>query len=350
LRRVVEAAALLKILRFFWLSLATLAFAAPVRAETMASFYQRHPIVLVVFAEPGSTYDAYARLLASRFGDHMPGKPSIIVENMRGAGGLKAVDYLYRIAPRDGSVIGTIGRGLAFEPLLGGTDLRFDPSKFVWLGSMNRDVSVALSWRGASVQSLADLRKRPLLVPGTGAGADSQIIPLAINNLVGTKFKIIDGYASTAAGALAMQQGELDGIGYWSWSSLMTSHLGWIRDKTIHLLFQTGVTAPPELAGVPAIRAQAKTVVDRKALSLLLSREIMGRPFLAPPGVPADRAAALRAAFVATMQDPAFLADAKRARADVELVGPQEVDGLLETAVTSPRMVIERLKWALGRS
>ena len=332
-----------------WLGLALFAWMGSARAETVEAFYQKHPITIIVFSEAGSTYDDYARLLARHLADHLPGKPAIIVENMPGAGGLKAVDYLYRIAPKDGSVIGTIGRGLAFEPMLGGIGATFDPLQFNWLGSMNRDVSVALSWHSSKVKTFADLQHHQLLVPGTGAGADSQIIPLAINAFTGAKFKIIAGYRSTTAAALAMEQGELDGIGYWSWSSLTTSHPDWLRTQQIHLLFHTGVQTPPELEGVPRIRERVKSEIDSKALSFLLAREIMGRPFLAPPGIPADRAQALRSAFAAALADPGLLADAKRSRADVEFVSSQEVHDLLASAATTPKPVVDRLKAALGR-
>ena len=195
-------------------------------SQTVEQFYKGRQLTLLVFSGPGSTYDIYARVLARHFGEHVPGKPVVIVQNMLGAGGLKVEQYIYRIAPKDGTVIGTIGRGLPFEPMLGENEVHIDPLKFTWLGSMNRDVSLAMSWHTSKIKTFADLQQHQLLVPGTGAGADSEILPLAFNRLAGTKFKIIEGYRDTPIAALAMERGELDGLAYWSWSSIMAAHPG----------------------------------------------------------------------------------------------------------------------------
>lgn len=318
-------------------------------AQTAEQFYKGRQITMLVFSGPGSTYDIYARVLARHFGDHIPGKPSVIVQNMLGAGGLKVEQYIYRIAPKDGTVVGTIGRGLPFEPMLGENDVNIDPLKFTWLGSMNRDVSLAMSWHTSKIKTFADLRQHELLVPGTGAGADSEILPLAFNRLAGTKFKIIEGYRDTPIAALAMERGELDGLAYWSWSSIMAAHPDWIRDRKVNLLFHTGLTPIPEAPAVPSLRNLVADPTDKAALTFLLAREIMGRPFFAPPDLPADRAALLRSAFAATLRDPAFLQDAKRTRIDVSLVTGAEVDELLKESAGAPQAVIARVKDALGR-
>ena len=323
--------------------------AAGARAQSAEQFYRGRQISLVVFSGAGSTYDIYARLLARHLGEHIPGHPTFVVQNMLGAGGLKVEEYLYRIAPKDGSVIGTIGRGLPFEPMLGHNEVNVDPLKFTWLGSMNRDVSLALSWFTSPVKTFDDLKKHELLVPGTGAGADSEIMPRAFNQLAGTRFKIIEGYRDTPVGALAMERGELDGVGYWSWSSIMAAHPDWVRDRKINLLFHTGTAPLADAPGVPGIRDLVTDPVDRRALAFLLAREIMGRPYLAPPGLPVDRTAALRTAFAATLRDPAFLADAQRARLDVALVSGEEIDALLKDSAAAPADVIARVKQALGR-
>jgi len=324
--------------------------ATAARCQTPEQFYKGRQLTMVVFTGPGSTYDIYARLLVRHLGKHIPGNPTFVVQNMVGAGGLKVVDYLYRIAPADGSVMGTIGRGLPFEPMLGENPVNFDPLRFTWLGSMNRDVSLAMSWHTAKVKTFEDLRRDDLLVPGTGAGADSEIIPLAINTFAGTRFKIIDGYRDTSIGALAMERGELDGLAYWSWSSVMAAHPDWIRDKKVNLLFHTGATPIPTVPDVRSIRDLVESPTDKKALELLLAREILGRPFLAPPMVPADRAEALRSAFAATLRDPEFRKDADQSRLDVDLVTGAEMDTVLKDSAAAPRQVIDRLKQALGRS
>lgn len=327
------------------------ALAAPWRAQAQSAdeFYKGRQISMIVYSAAGSTYDLYARVLARFMGNHIPGQPTLIVQNMVGAGGLKAVEYLYRIAPKDGSVIGTIGRGLPFEPLLGKTEIPFDPFKFTWLGSMNREVSLAISWHTAKVKTLADLKQNELIIPGTGAGADSEIIPRAINSLAGTKFKIIPGYRVTTEAALAMERGELDGIGYWAVTSLMAAHENWVRDRKVNLLFHTGSTPIKELPQVPSIRSAVTDKTDLAALDFLLAREVIGRPYLAPPDIPADRAQALRRAFLATLKDPAFLAEAERAKIDIDPVTAEQVDALLKQVAAMPPAVLDRVKQALGR-
>jgi tripartite-type tricarboxylate transporter receptor subunit TctC len=320
------------------------------RAETLEDVYKSKQLSLLVFTSAGSTYDLYARLLARHLGNHLPGKPTVVVQYMVGAGGLKLVDYLNRIAPRDGSVIGCIGRGLAFEPMLGKNEVNFDPRKFNWLGSMNREITIALSWHTSKVKTFDDLRKMELMVPGTGAGADSEIMPRAFNSLAGTKFKIISGYRETTEASLQLETGELEGIAYWSWSSITAAHPDWLRDKKVNILFQTGTKELPDTPGVPSILKLVTDATDRRALEFLLAREPLGRPFLAPPDLPADRVRVLRAAFAATMQDPEFLKDAERSKIEVGLVSGEEVDAILKNAAEAPPAVIDRVKKALDRT
>jgi len=199
------------------------------------------------------------------------------------------------------------------------------------------------------VKSYEDLKTTELLVPGTGAGADSEIMPRAFNNLAGTKFKIIAGYKDTTEGALAMERGELDGLAYWSWSAIMSVHPDWVQDKKVNLLFHTGLDVIPAIRDVPRIRTLVKNPTDKKALEFLLAREILGRPFLAPPSLPPDRAAVLRAAFAATLRDPEFLKDAERSKLETNLVPAEEVDTVLKDAAAAPPDVIDRVKQALDR-
>jgi tripartite-type tricarboxylate transporter receptor subunit TctC len=318
-------------------------------AQTPEQFYKGRQLNMLVFSGAGSTYDIYARLLARHLGNNIPGKPTFIVQNMQGAGGLKVIDYINKIAPRDGSVIGTVGRGLPFEPMLGKNEIRFDPLRFTWLGSMNRETTLAMAWRTSKVKSYEDLKTMELLVPGTGAGADSEIIPFAFNNLAGTKFKIIAGYKDTSEGALAMERGELDGLAYWSLSAIMAAHPDWVRDKQVMLLFHTGSNPIPALPELRSIRNLVTNPTDKKAMELLLAREVLGRPFLAPPELPADRAAVLRTAFAQTLRDPEFRKDAERAKLDTDLVTGEEVEAQLKDAASAPPDVIERLKQALER-
>jgi len=334
-------------------SLLATAMAVPAQAQAPAQapevFYKGKQMIMVVYSPAGSTYDFYARALVRHMDRHIPGKPNFVVQNMPGAGGLKAIDYLYNIAPKDGSVIGTVGRGLPFEPMLGRAEAKFDPQKFFWVGSMNRDTSLAISWNTSKIKTIADLQSMQLLTPGTGVGADSEIMPLAFNSLAGTKFKIISGYPNTVQASLAMEMGELDGVAYWSWGSIMSAHPDWIRDKKINFLFHTGAKPLPQLPSLPSIRDYARNDLDKKALEFLLSRETLGRPFLAPPDVPADRGRVLRAAFAATLTDPEFLKEAEKTGLEIDLVTGEEAESVIKTGAATPPEVINRVKSLLGR-
>ena len=320
------------------------------QADAVAKFYQGKQLNMIVFQEAGTTYDVYARLLGKHMGRHIPGNPSFIPQNMVGAGGLKATEYLYSIAPKDGSVMGEISPGNPFEPLLGGTKTNFDPLQFVWIGSMDRIVSVGVSWHTMPFKTIDDVRANEMISPGTGAGADSEIMPLAFNRLVGTKFKVIPGYPGIARAALAMEQGEVQGVAYWAWTGIKSSHPDWLTDKKLNVIYQTGSQDGGELANVPKIRDRANSESDRNALDLLLARQDLGRPFLAPPGIPADRAGALKAAFAATFKDTEFLADAEKARADLTFVSGEEIQALFKRIAGFPPDVIERAKQAIAKA
>ena len=330
----------------------TLSFGAnAAHAQSVEEFYKGRQITMIVYSPAGSAYDIYARVLTRHMGKHIPGNPTFIVQYVVGAGGLKAIETLYRIAPKDGSVMGTVGRGLPFEPFLGRNELKYDPLRFTWIGSMNREATLAMSWHTVTkVKTYEDLTKTELLVPGTGAGADSEIIPLAFNSLAGTKFKIIAGYRNTTEAALAMERGELEGLAYWSWSAMKSIHPSWVPEKKVNLLFHTGTDVVKNIPDVRLIRNLVKNPTEKQALEFVLAREILGRPFLAPPELPPERAAALRNAFAATMKDPEFLKEAEKAKLDVDLVTGAEVDKVLKDASTAPSSVIERVKQSLARA
>jgi tripartite-type tricarboxylate transporter receptor subunit TctC len=333
-------------------TVATLLFASGAtlaNAQTAEEFYKGRQLTMICFSGSGSAYDVYARLLVRHMGNHIPGRPTFIVQNMQGAGGLKMLDYLYRIAPKDGSVMGTVGRGLPFEPFLGKNEVRYDPLAFTWIGSMNRESTLAMSWHTSKVKTYEDLTKTELLVPGTGAGADSEIIPHAFNNLAGTKFKIVAGYKDSTEGALAMERGELDGLAYWSWSAVVAARPDWIPQKKINVLFHTGLRPIPEIPDAPLIRNLVTNPIDKRALEFLLAREILGRVFLAPPGLPPDRAAVLRTAFAETLRDPEFLKDGERSKLDTDLVTGEEVEAVLKEAANASADVINRVKQSLER-
>lgn len=327
-------------------------FTGPVAAQSVAEFYQGKSLTLICYSTAGSTYDLYSRMLARHMHNYIPGKPpAMIVKNMTGAGGLTATRFLYTNAPKDGSHIGNISRGIPFEPLLGGGQtVDFDPLKFIWLGSMSRESALAVSWHTSAVKTAQDLFTKELLVAGSGAGADSEIIAKALNGLVGTKFKVISGYTSLTVAALAMERGEVEGIAYWSWGAIQTGKPDWVRDKKLNLLFQTAATPHPDIPNVPlGIDVLAHNDEERQGLQLLFARDIIARPFLAPPDVPADRAKALKAAFEASLKDPVLLAEADKARAEISLVTGEEIEELLKKSMATPPAVVERLRNAMKR-
>ena len=327
---------------------ALLAAAAPASSAEAPSFAGKQ-ITLIVYSSAGGTYDVYARLLARHMPDHLPGKPVFVVKNMLGAGGIIAARYLYVTAPKDGLTIGTIGRGLPFEPMLGGEALDFDPMRFTWLGSMNKESSLALAWHSATVKTARDLFSHELLIAATSAGSDNQIIPAALNGLIGTRFKIVSGYATMGNAELALESGEVQGIGYWAWVALKSEKPDWLAGKKVNLLFQTALAPHPDLPQVPLATALAHDEAERQSLELLLARDVLGRPFVAPPDIPVDRAAALRAAFDASMRDPALLEDAKQTRLEINPASAAEIEALLQRVRSFPPEVIRRTREAMGR-
>lgn len=331
------------------LGLISLGIAPAHAASAVEDFYRGKQATMIIYAPAGGTYDIYARLLIRYLPDHIPGKPAFVPKNMTGAGGLIAARYLYVSAPKDGLTIGTIGRGLPFEGLLGGNEaFDFDPMKFVWLGSMNKESSVALAWHTAKVKTAQDLFKYELITAANSADSDATIIPGAINGLIGTKFKLVTGYSMPGA-VLAVERGEAEGLGYWGWASLKAGKPEWIAEKKVNILFQTALTPHPEIPDVPTAVSLAHNDAERQGLELLLSRDVLGRPFVAPPGTPADRAHALQEAFMATMQDPALIAEAKKINVEINPASGAEVEALLTRVLNYPTPVVERVKKAMGR-
>jgi tripartite-type tricarboxylate transporter receptor subunit TctC len=336
------------------LALAAVVLAAPGRApaasDPVADFYRGKVVTIIVHVPAGSVFDLHARLLARYMPRYLPGAPTIIIKNMGGAGGLTATRYLYASAPQDGTVIGTITRAIPFEPLLGGANgVDFDPLKFHWLGSTSTETGMAFARAGATVKNARDLLTTELVVAGTGAGADSEILPSALNGLVGTHFKIVHGYDDVINATLAMERGEIDGFGDFSYGALNTSHPDWIPDKKVNILFQGGRVPNPNLLGVPLVTSLAHSPDEKQAIEMLYARDLLARPFLAPPGTPEDRVQALRAAFAASLRDPQLLADAAAANTDIDLVTGEEIERILKQAFAMPPALIQRIQAALGR-
>jgi tripartite-type tricarboxylate transporter receptor subunit TctC len=306
-------------------------------AQSPADFYKGKNVDLYVGYSVGGGYDLYARVLARHIGQHIPGNPTVVVKNMEGAGSLRLANWLYRVAPKDGSVFAIIGRGTGFEPLLGQQAAQFDGTKFAWIGSGNHEVSVCVAYGDrAGITKFADLQTKEMTVGGTGASADDDQFPKVVNGVLGTKMKIVSGYPGGNDVVLAMERGELQGRCGWSWSSVKATHGSWIAEKKLNILVQFALHKHPDLPDVPLITDLATTDKQRQVIRLIFARQVMGRPFLAPPGIPADRAAALRTAFMETMKDPAFITDAEKAQLEVNPVGGEELQKLVAEIYKTP--------------
>jgi tripartite-type tricarboxylate transporter receptor subunit TctC len=308
-------------------------------------FYRGKTIQVMIGMSAGGAYDIYARMLARHMGKHIPGNPRLVPSNMEGAGSLTLTNYLYNVAPKDGTVIGTINRGAPFEPLIGEAQLaRFDPARFTWIGSVANEVSICAAWDRAGIDNFDQLLTRELTVGGTGAGADTNQFPRIMNGVLGTKLKVVSGYPGGNNIDLAMERGEVDGRCGWSWSSIKPTRQTWLDSGSIKVLVQLALEKHPDLPDVPLILDYAKTDEDRAMLRLIFSRAALGCPFLAPPGIPADRAAMLRKAFDETMKDPEFLAEAAQALLEVSPVGGEELQQLIEDIYQTPKDVVEKTR------
>jgi len=319
--------------------------ALPAHADEVADFYKGRNVSLVIGYSVGGGYDAYGRLVARYLGKHVPGNPNIVPQNMTGAGSLRAANYLYTAAAKDGSVIGTFSRSLAIAPLLDKAE--FDSRNFAWLGSVTDDTSVCVTRAESAVKTWDDLLAKPSTFGGEGAGADPDIFALLYKNVFGAKIKLVSGYPGTNDTVLAMERGEVDGLCGLSWSTIKTRHGDWIKDKRVNILVQAAQKKEPDLAAVPLATDLAKGEEQRRILKVLLVSQAIARPFAAPPGIPAERRAALVAAFAATMKDPEFLGEAARLAFDVNPVSAATIDALLAEAYAFPKDVLAKAAQAI---
>jgi len=315
--------------------------------EDVAAFYRGKTLRIVVGVAVGSGYDINARLLARHLGAHVPGNPTVIVQNQPGAGSLTMTNQLYAAGPFDGTAIGASFNGMPTTPLLQPAGARFDPVKFNWIGSTNRETQVTYLWHTAPAQSLADLERTEVIVGAQAPGSTQYDFPLLANHVFGLKFKIITGYESTPKIHLAMERGEIHGNGATNWSTLKALNSNWLEEKKVRVVAQWALKGHPELTGVPLILDGAKTDADRAALRLVIARLEYGRPFFMPPQVPPERVAAVRRAFDAAVKDPAYLADAEKLKIDVDPLSGEEVANLVEQVSRTPAETVTRVRTAL---
>jgi tripartite-type tricarboxylate transporter receptor subunit TctC len=331
-----------------WLAL----FAATLSAQTAAAqsveeFYKGKNVNLLIGFSAGGGYDLYARHLARHIGRHIPGSPTIIPQNMAGAGSLRAASFLYSAAPKDGSVFGTFARTTGINPLLE-SGAHFDGTKFSWIGSVTDDVSTCVTWHTSPVKTWADFLTKPITLGGQGPSSEPDIFARLFKSVFGAPVKLVAGYPGTNEISLAMERGEVDGLCGLSWSTIKTRHAAWYRDKKINIIVQSAFRKEPELGDVPLVMDMTKDPEKIKILRLILAAQEMARPFAAPPGIPADRKAALIAAFDATMKDPEYLAEAKKMKIDVNPVAGPALDKLLAELYATPKDVVAKAAKAIA--
>jgi tripartite-type tricarboxylate transporter receptor subunit TctC len=327
----------------------TFAWAHAASAQSAADFYKRTEVSLYVGSGSGGGFDAYARTLARHYGRHIPGNPNIVVKNMPGASGLKAMNYLYSVAPRDGSALLASFNTVVLDPLYGKKGANFDPRELSWIGSIGKQTGTCITWHTVPVKTIEDAQKREVLVGATGADATPNIFPRLLNSMIGTKFKIIEGY-STSELRLAVERGEIEGICGIAWETHMASTPNWIIDHKVNFLLQLGLEKSAHLPGVPLAIDMIKNPDDRTVWELLVIPEEFGRPFVAPPKVPAAEIAALRTAFTETLKDPAYVADAKKTKQFIDPLSAEQIETLVKRAYAAPKEIVKRASaYAVGK-
>jgi tripartite-type tricarboxylate transporter receptor subunit TctC len=320
---------------------------APAHAQDdVAAFYRGKQVRLIVGTAPGGGYDLFARIVARHIAAHIPGQPTVIVQNQPAAGGLVMTNQLYALGPKDGTAIGVPINGIPTAPLLQ-QGAQFDATKLIWLGSTNREPYVAFVWHTAPVQSLAELRTKDLVVGSTTPGTTMTDFPLAVNDVLGLRFKVVRGYEGTPQINHAIERGEIHGQGGIGWAAIKAQVPQWIAEKKIKVIAQYGLKRHPDLAEVPSMLEQATTEPDRQALTMLFARTEYGRPYFLPPGVPAARVDALRRAFDATMREPAFVADAARLQLEIDPMTGEAVQALVGQLARTPPEIVTRVRAAL---
>jgi len=314
--------------------------------SSVESFFRGQTVRIVVASGPSGGFDTFARLLARHLGRFVPGNPTFVVQNMPGAGGLRAAGYLAKVAAPDGLTIAAVQGGMVKAPLLGLTGADYDSTKLRWIGSLNSEVHVCVAWHTSGIKTIQQMFEKELIV-GAAAGADSELAPHAFNNLLGTRFKIISGYQDGPRILLAMERREVLGRCGWSWSSVVVQHPEWIRDKTIAALVQWP-TPHPDLKGMPLAQDIAKSDDDRLAIEFLFGHLVMSRSYVLPPDVPAERTAALRNAFDAMVVDEAVKADFVKHKHELTPVSGAALNARVDRIYATPKHVIEKALTAIA--
>jgi tripartite-type tricarboxylate transporter receptor subunit TctC len=317
------------------------------RADPVDDFYKGNTIRLIISGEAGGTYDSDGRLMAKHLGKHIPGHPRIVAENMLGASGRVAANFLYNAAPKDGTVIAVLQQSLPLAQALGESGVLYDAARFNWIGSPVRPDETLVVWHTTGVRSMEDAKKKEVIIGATTPTGMNYLYPRLANQLLGTKFKIVTGYPGGTPIILALERGEVEGRGSNPWSDWKARKPDWVKDKKIIPLMQMSLFKHPDLPDVPLMVDLAPNETARSAFELVTITGELGRPFIAPPAVPAERIDALRKAFDATVKDPEFLADAAKAQKEIHPIGWQEIEDLVKRVLKAPKSATDLLKEAL---
>ena len=317
---------------------------------TAEEFYTGKQIWLIVGTDPGGTYDNYARAISRHFGRHIPGNPGIIVQNMPGAAGIKATNYVYNVAPRDGTVIAAPFSGIPTAPLTNPGETKYDPTKLAWIGSATKELYVGYVWNGAQPRTMVTAKTNPIIMGGSSVGTYSVDMAILSNEFFGTKFKIITGYTSGHETQMAIERGEVEGVMASAWTNLKQQAAHWLAQNSVSIIVQYGLQRSGQFPDVPTFMEFATTDQQRQAIRFITARLDHGRPYFAPPDVPPDRIETLRRAFDATMNDAAFRSDvaALNIEIDAPMTGEELQKFVAEEAATSPE-VVSRIADALAR-
>mgnify|MGYP006271318273 CR=1 FL=1 len=317
--------------------------ALPAQADTPdADFFAGKNITVLIGYAAGGTYDATARLLSRHMGHHIPGHPMMLPQNLPGSGGIKTILNLYTVAPRDGTTLGMLSRSYPLEPAFNPQSAKYDPRQFIPIGSTSKEVSVGVVWHTKKITSVKDLYTREITTGATGATDDTGRFPTLFTNLTGAKVKVITGYPGGNDVTMAMEKGEVDARFGWSWGSLKSRSRSWLDEKKVNIIVQMGLEKAVDLPDVPLIMDFAKNETDRKALEFLFTPQVTAWPLVAPPNVPEARVKMLREAFMQTMKDPAFLAEAQKLSIEVDPVPGEKMQELVARIAGFERPVIDR--------
>jgi tripartite-type tricarboxylate transporter receptor subunit TctC len=329
---------------------ALLLASAGVRADPIEDFYKSRQVRFVIGSNAGGSYDSYGRLLAAHLGRHIPGNPTVVPANMPGASGIQSASYLFQVAPKDGSVIGLFNQSMGQRQILEPDAVHFDIGRFNWLGAMSASTTVFITWHASGVRSLDDARRRDVVMGALSSDGGNAVYPLLLNRFLGTRFKVVLGYQGGNTIQLAMERGEVDGRGSVIWSGLKAGWPAWIAEKKINVILQLGLSAEPELAEVPLLIDLARTPTEAAIYRFISSDTAMAFPLIAPPGIPPERAAALRTAVARTLADPAFLAEAEKRALPIRPTAGEEVARIVAALVGTSSDVVAVLRRSVAEA